>query len=126
MVLAEAASVGSESIVVHKGQFVLRGAYVRIGAELRDLYEERMVVEASSSDEHAPGLTKLRLGTPLRFFPAKELVSTVLLPSAELASRLEKSDTQVRCTLLRPVAQRTHSVVSCADLRTWHYPRLAS
>lgn len=96
MVLAENAAAGSDTIVVQKGQFVLRGAYVRIGAEIRDLNEERMVVEVSSNDDHTPELTRLHLGIPLRFFhPAKELVSTVLLSSIETAKRLEISDTQV-------------------------------
>ncbi|KAG2857891.1 hypothetical protein PC113_g10284 [Phytophthora cactorum] len=94
MVLAANASAGADTIVVQRGQFVLRGAYMRIGAGIPDLHEERMVVEASS-DEHTQGLTKLRLGIPLRFFhPAKELVSTVLLSSVELTKCLEISDTQ--------------------------------
>ncbi|KAG3156427.1 hypothetical protein PI126_g8767 [Phytophthora idaei] len=94
MVLAANASAGADTIVVQRGQFVLRGAYMRIGAGIPDLHEERMVVEASS-DEHTQGLTKLRLGIPLRFFhPAKELVPTVLLSSVELAKCLEISDTQ--------------------------------
>lgn len=54
MILAESAASGAEVIVVHKGQFVLRGAYVRVGAEIPDLYEERMVVDVSSNEEHAP------------------------------------------------------------------------
>ncbi|KAG6610863.1 Tudor-like, plant [Phytophthora cinnamomi] len=98
MVLAESASSGTEVIVVQKGQFVLRGTYVRVGAAIRDLYEERMVVDVSSNEEHAPGLTKIRLGVPLRFFhPVKELVSTILLPSMELSMRLEMSDIQTLC-----------------------------
>ncbi|GMF15318.1 unnamed protein product [Phytophthora lilii] len=96
MLLAENAVPGNETIIVQKGQFVPRGTYVRIGAEITDLYEERMVVDVSSNGEHAPGLTRLRLGIPLRFFhPSKELVSTLLLPSTmELSKRLEMSDTQ--------------------------------
>ncbi|GMF29590.1 unnamed protein product [Phytophthora fragariaefolia] len=110
MVLAENAKSGDEIIVVQKGQFVLRGVYVRVGAEIPDLYEERMVVDVSSNEEHTPGLTKLRLGVPLRFFhPARELVSTVLLPSMELAKRLETSDTQVGLLVLIDTSTRKES-----------------
>ncbi|KAK1932357.1 hypothetical protein P3T76_012351 [Phytophthora citrophthora] len=94
MILATDAASGTDKIVVQKGEFVLRGACIRIGAEIRDLCEERMVIQASN--DHTPGLTTLQLGIPLRFFhPAKELVATILLPSAELAKRLQMSDTQV-------------------------------
>ncbi|ETP53031.1 hypothetical protein F442_02032 [Phytophthora nicotianae P10297] len=94
MVLAADACAGADVIVVEKGQFLLRGTYVRIGAEIPDLYEERMVVEVSS-DQYSSYLTKLRLAIPLRFFhPAKELVSIVLLSSVERAKYLEISETQ--------------------------------
>ncbi|KAL3661532.1 hypothetical protein V7S43_013292 [Phytophthora oleae] len=93
MILAADAASGTDIIVVQKGEFVLRGAYIRIGSEIRDLCEERVVVQASN--DHTPGLTTLKLGIPLRFFhPAKGLVATVLLPSTELAKRLEISDRQ--------------------------------
>ncbi|KAE9044794.1 hypothetical protein PR001_g5224 [Phytophthora rubi] len=123
MVLAESASSGADVIVVQKGQFVLRGAYVRVGAEIRDLYEERMVVDVSSNEEHAPGFTKLRLGVPLRFFhPAKELVATILLPSMELVKRLETSDTQTFAreivrALIKNVVESAPTTTESGDLK---------
>ncbi|KAE9026168.1 hypothetical protein PF011_g2701 [Phytophthora fragariae] len=129
MVLAESASSGADVIVVQKGQFVLRGAYVRVGAEIRDLYEERMVVDVSSNEEHAPGFTKLRLGVPLRFFhPAKELVATILLPSMELVKRLETSDTQTFAreivrALIKNVVESAPTTIESGDLEAEKEPK---
>lgn len=97
--LAADAAAGDDFIVVQTRQLVLRGAFIRIGAEIPDLLEERMVVKVTS-DEHSPGLTKLCVGVSLRFFhPAKALVSTVLSPP-ELAKCLAVSDTQ---TMVREI-----------------------
>ncbi|RLN48991.1 hypothetical protein BBJ28_00012921 [Nothophytophthora sp. Chile5] len=77
------------------GLFIQRGALIRIGAELRDLDEERTVEEVVDYPK-TKGLTRLRFATPLRFFhPAKELVSCVPLSSTEVAKRLEQSDLEV-------------------------------
>ncbi|KAI9993220.1 hypothetical protein PInf_015291 [Phytophthora infestans] len=78
MMLAADAAAGDDFIVVQTRQLVLRGAFIRIGAEIPDLLEERMVVKVTS-DEHSP---------------AKALVSTVLSPP-ELAKCLAVSDTQL-------------------------------
>lgn len=92
---------GSDEMFLLNNAAVQRGVALRIGAEVPDLVEERVVV-AFSTNEAFAGLLKVQLSSSLRFFhAAKELVCIAPLQRQECAPMFEVGELEVRCPAVR-------------------------
>lgn len=90
------AEAGSSEIYVTASLLIRRGMLLRIGSELPDLVEERVVIDVADANGAIQGLSKVSLAASLRFYhPAKELIFLIPQEEARMTQNIREGDLQV-------------------------------
>lgn len=87
---------GASEIYTTESSLIRRGMLLRIGSELPDLVEERVVIDVTAANGAIQGLSRILLAFSLRFYhPAKELIFLIPQEAAKVSENIREGDIQV-------------------------------
>lgn len=84
---------GANEIYVAESSLVRRGMLLRIGSELPDLVEERVIIDVTAANGAIQGLSRISLASSLCFYhPAKEFIFLIPQEAARASENMREGD----------------------------------